>query len=153
MIEVWRITAPEYADTAFSGEGARLWGGRWGSEGRRLVYTAGSLSLALLEVLAGAGDRHRLRGYLAVKASFDEHHLDTLDTASLPTGWDARPYTGVSQAVGDRWLDEQSSLALRVPSVVVPTEWNVLLNPEHPAFEEIVFDVPTAAPFDPRLLG
>lgn len=152
MVEVWRITAPEYADTAYSGEGARLWGGRWGSPGYRVVYASGSLALATLEVLAGANDRRRLRGYLAVSATFDERHLELMDAPALPAGWDARPYTAASQAVGDAWLADERSLALRVPSVVVPSEWNVLLNPGHPAFGEVTVGPPTVAPFDPRLL-
>ncbi len=152
MIEVWRITAPAYADTAFSGEGARLWGGRWGSPGHRLVYASGSLALATLEVLARANDRRRLRGYLAVSATLAERHLEIVEAATLPTGWDARPYTAVSQRIGDQWLEAGRSLALRVPSVVVPSEWNVLVNPAHPAFGEVAVGVPIAAPFDPRLL-
>jgi RES domain-containing protein len=152
VLEVWRITAPEYADTACSGEGAREWGGRFNSPGRRVVYASGSLALATLEVLAGANDRLRLRGYLAIGATFDEQYLDVVEASALPAGWDARPYTAVSQAVGDAWLDEEQSLALRVPSVVVPSEWNVLLNPAHPAFSEVSIGAPTVAPFDPRLL-
>ena len=119
MLEVWRITAPEYADAALSGEGARLWGGgfsgRFNSPGRRVVYASGSLALATLEVLAGANDRRRLRGYLAVGATFDEEHLGVVEASALPPGWDARPYTAVSQAVGDAWISEERSLALRVP--------------------------------------
>ncbi len=111
MVEVWRITAPEYAGDAYSGEGARQWGGRFNSPGKRVVYASGSLA-----------------------------------------GWDARPYTGASQAVGDAWLAEGRSLALRVPSVVVASEWNVLVNPQHPAFGEVEVSAPVAAPFDPRLL-
>jgi RES domain-containing protein len=152
VLEVWRITAPEYADTAYSGEGAREWGGRFNSPGLRVVYASGSLALATLEVLAGANDRRRLRGYLAIGATLDEQHLEVIEASALPAGWDARPYTAVSQAVGDAWLDEERSLALRVPSVVVPSEWNVLLNPAHPAFDEVIIGAPTVAPFDPRLL-
>lgn len=153
MITVWRITAPQYAETAFSGEGARLWGGRFNSPGRRVVYASGSLSLATLEVLAGANDRRRLRGYLAVSATFDEADVETLTVADLPEGWDARPYASASQTIGDTWLDDARSLALRVPSVVVPMEWNVLLNPEHPSFVGVQIGPPTVAPFDPRLLA
>ena len=152
VVEVWRITAPEYADTALSGEGARLWGGRCGSTGRRVVYASGSLALATLEVIAGANDRRRLRGYLAVGATFDEQHLEVVEAASLPAGRDARPYTAASQTAGDAWLDEERSLALRVPSVVVPSEWNVLLNPVHLDFEDVLVGPPTVAPFDPRLV-
>ena len=151
-LTVWRITAPEYAGTAYSGEGARLWGGRFNRPGHRVVYASGSLALAALEVLAGAGDRSRLRGYLAVEATFDEGHVEVLEAAALPQGWDARPYAAASQAVGDRWLEEGRSVVLRVPSVVVPREWNYLLNPAHPLFEEVEVGPPSVAPFDPRLL-
>ena len=75
-----------------------------------------------------------------------------LEIDDLPSGWDARPYTSVSQDVGDRWLVEERSLILIVPCVVNPHDYNFLINPLHPKFDEIDIGEPFAAPFDHRLV-
>lgn len=141
-----------YRDTAFSGEGARLQGGRFNAPGRRVVYTSASLSLAMLEMLVQANDRRRLKEYLCIPVTFDARLVTVLDASDLPDGWDARPYTEVSQAVGDAWLDEAVAAVLRVPSVTVMREHNYLLNPEHAAFGQLVIGAPEPTPFDARLL-
>lgn len=151
-ITVWRIVDPRYAADAFSSIGAEILGGRFNSKGRRLVYTAGSVSLALLELLVQANKRSRLRGYLCNPATFDASQVEMLDGDDLPEGWDARPYTRVSQDFGDRWLDEERSLVLRVPSVVVPQEYSFLINPAHPEVETIEIGEAIQAPFDERLM-
>ena len=148
---VWRIVRPEHAASPYSGEGARLHGGRFNSPGRAVAYASEALSLAMLEQLVRVGAFRRLRGFLCVPATLD----DTLVTTAgpLPVGWDALPYTSVSQAVGDAWLDGARALALRVPSTVVPTDHNVLLNPLHPSFGSSVrVGLPVPVPVDPRLV-
>lgn len=152
MLTVWRIVGPAYVDDAFSGEGAELHGGRFNSKGRKVVYTAGSISLTLLELLVQAGKKERLAGHLCLPATFDEAHVELLVRTDLPAGWDARPYTRVSQEIGDQWWEEQRSLVLGVPSVVVPQEYNYLINPLHPAFDEIEIGSAFPAPFDRRLI-
>lgn len=150
QITVWRIVDPKHAADAFSGIGAEILGGRFNSKGRRLVYTAGSVSLALLELLVQANKRSRLREYLCIPATFDASQVEVHD-ADLPNGWDARPYTHVSQHFGDRWLEEERSLVLRVPSVVVPQEYNYLINPAHPEMGTVEIGDAFPAPFDDRL--
>ena len=151
-VTVWRVVAPSRVADPYSGEGARLAGWRFNSAGRPCVYAAASLSTALLEVLAHAGKFSRLQGHFAVPAILDEGDVGTTDVSALPAGWDARPHTSASQAVGDAWLADGRSLALRVPSVVVPVDWNVLLNPAHPAFARINIGDPVPLPLDARLL-
>ncbi len=151
LLEAWRITPPQYADADFSGLGAEKIGGRFNSKGRRVVYTSGSLSLALLELLVQAGDRRRIRHYRCRSVTFHEQQVEMLDAGDLPEGWDVRPYTRVSQEVGDRWLEEERSLILRVPGVVVPQEYNYLINPLHPDFLDLTLSDPMPVPFDPRL--
>lgn len=153
LVTVWRIVLPEHAAYPFSGEGARLHGGRFNSAGQAVAYASETLALAMLEQLVRVGAFRRLRGFLCVPASFDDGMVETLDVASLPPGWDALPYTSVSQAVGDVWLNSGRSLALRVPSSVVPTDHNVLLNPLHPSFAtEVRIGSPMPVPLDPRLV-
>ena len=149
---LWRITPPQYAATAFSGIGAEQYGGRFNSRGRRVAYTSGSLSLALLELLVQAGDRRRIAHYQYRTALCDSAHIEILTLEALPEGWDGLPYSAVSQAVGDVWLDAAPSLVLRVPSVVVPEEFNYLINPLHPAYSTLKFTAPQSLRLDPRLV-
>ena len=137
--------------TAFSGEGAEEYGGRFNSVGIPIVYTSESVSLATLELLAKAGGRQRLSGRVVLPVTFEESQGIALDEEDLPEGWDDRPYGPASQQVGDKWIQSEESLVLRVPSVVVPEEHNYLINPEHPEFEELEIGEPRPLNVDPRL--
>jgi RES domain-containing protein len=149
---VWRLTRRTYADAAFNGEGARRFGGRFNSPGNLAVYTAESLALALIETLVGLTDYEDLYQYVFFRVELDESHVEILPLDDMPGGWDARPPGASSRHVGDAWLGEKRSLALRVPSVVVPYSHNYVLNPEHPAFGELKVHGAEALPVDPRLV-
>jgi RES domain-containing protein len=146
MTRVWRIVKEKYAGEAFSGEGARRAGGRFNSPGRLVVYTSESLALAELEILVNLPTDRLLSSYVAFRASIPDRRVSTLDREELPEGWRAYPSPEPVPAIGDRWLRSEESLALCVPSAVVPGEDNVLINPRHPAFEE----VETEGSFDPE---
>lgn len=150
---VWRITHARHLESAFSGAGAEKWGGRFNAPGRRVIYTAGSISLAMLEMLVQANTRSRLVDHFCVSATFDDAFVEQLDAEALPAGWDARPYGKAPQEVGDRWLDEERSLVLGVPSIANPYERNYLINPSHARFPKVEIGKPFRAPFDPRLAG
>lgn len=136
------------AHIALDGEGARLWGGRWNSAGRPMIYTAASPSLAVLEVLVHLDltpellpDDYRLLS-IAIP---DATSLNLLDAASLDDA--------ACLAAGDAFLDAGEALALRVSSVVVPQEWNMLLNPAHADMTQVTVITNDPFEFDPRLLG
>jgi len=148
-MEAWRITRARKAADAFSGEGARRFGGRWNSPGVRMVYTAGSRSLAILEVLAHLTTSAPLNHYLLYRIECEEALVQVL--ADLPPGWDAEPPTAASQSAGDAWVASATHPVLSVPSAVVPEERNYLLNPAHPEFARIVIAKPAAYRIDPRL--
>lgn len=147
----WRITSAEHADTAFSGEGAKEYGGRFNSVGTPVVYTSDSISLATLELLAKAGRRQRLSDRVVLPVTFDKNHVIVYEEKDLPEGWDERPHGPASQQIGDQWIESESSVVLQVPSVVVPAEHNYLINPEHPEFEELEIGEPRPLDPDPRL--
>jgi RES domain-containing protein len=147
----WRITSEKYAETAFSGEGAKEYGGRFNSPGTLVVYTSESISLATLELLAKAGKRQRLSRRVVLPVTFGEHSVIAYDESDLPEAWDDRPYGPASQQVGDEWVRSGESPVLRVPSVVVPEEHNYLINPEHPKFGELEIGEPRPLSPDPRL--
>lgn len=147
MAQVWRLVKETHADSAFSGEGARRGGGRFNSPGRPVVYTSESLALAELEILVHLPTSRLLASYVAFRALLPDEAIETLDRATLPSNWRESPVPRSVQAVGDAWLQSESSLALRVPSAVVPAEDNVLINPDHPGVEEMTIE----GPFDPDI--
>jgi RES domain-containing protein len=151
MAQVWRIVKEKYADSAFSGEGARRAGGRFNSPGRPVVYTSASLALAELEILVNLPTDRLLASYVAFRAHVPDAHMTTLDRAALPDHWRTNPAPQAVRALGDEWLQAKSALALRVPSAVVPRENNVLLNPEHPNFENVTVEGPLDPDLDDRL--
>lgn len=151
QLTLWRLERKKYADTAFSGEGARLYGNRFNSKGTRVIYTAESLPLALLETLVGLTSYKQLYQYVFFQADVSTEHVEELGE-NLPTGWDTHPPRSVSKDIGDAWVSSGRSLVLRVPSVIVPYSYNYLMNPEHPAFDEVEIHDPESLPVDERLV-
>ncbi|TVQ16086.1 MAG: RES domain-containing protein [Balneolaceae bacterium] len=153
QIRAWRMTKPEYANSALSGLGARQFGGRFNSPGHAVFYTSGSISLCMLEMLVQVNKQKRLDSFICTGISFDESLVEWRPAGSLPNGWDDLPYTRVSCETGDEWLNSGRTAVLAVPSVVVPQEWNYLLNPVHPDFKSLKVSESTFTPFDRRLLN
>lgn len=144
--------APKWADSAFDGEGARLYGGRWNSKGVRLVYTAGSLALACLELLVNIDYEGTFSDYVAIPVEFDESLVLRVAPESLPHDWQDPNALPRTRAIGDAWVARGSSAMLEVPSRVVPEETNYLLNPEHPDAGSVRIGQPRAFRLDPDLV-
>lgn len=137
---VYRVCRSRWA--MLDGEGARRVGARWNSPGRAIVYMADSISLAVLENLVHLSRQDFPTGYVVIAAVIpDSIAILSLDELANP------------QAGGDQWFDSQASAALRVSSVVVPAEFNFLLNPAHPDFQRIVVEPATPFNFDSRLFA
>ncbi len=134
-MQCYRIVKPAHAPTALSGEGARLYGGRWNPPGWRCVYTAGSRALAVLEMLVHLVGRGRALPYVLLTVEVPDETL--LDSGPQAEGWNATPPGRISQNPGEGWLREKKSAALRVPSTIVPEESNFLLNPLAPGFDRV----------------
>ena len=152
-LAAWRIVKARYAESAFSGEGARLYGGRWNSPGVPVVYAAQHQSLAVLEVLVGLEDASLLPRFVLFKVEFENGLVETLADAALPRAWRANPPPRSTQRLGDAWAAEARSAVLSVPSAVVPAERVYLLNPRHPNFGALAIEGPYPYAFDPRLGG
>ena len=153
MPRTWRITKAKYAGSAFDGEGARLYGGRWSSPGTRVVYVADSLALATLEVLVHLQHPPTLAEYVVFSVDFPDKSVKELADADLPANWRQSPSPPENQSIGDAWARRGRSLALRLPSVITIHEYNYLLNPEHPDFRRVKISKPVPWDVDPRVFG
>lgn len=142
---------PRHASTAFSGEGAIRYGGRWNPPGVRVVYTSSSVALAVLEVLAYRKATKPLPPRLLFRVHLAAGQVRQLEPSALPEDWNAYPYPTSTQRVGAAWVDEGATVALAVPSVLVPQEANVVLNCAHPDFPGLRVEGPEPFPFEPRL--
>jgi RES domain-containing protein len=135
----------------FDGTGARLYGGRWNSPGRPVIYAAETFAGALLEALVHANVGKVPRRHAVIDIVIpDSLEVETVEPRSLP-GWRAESQL-VCRRFGDRWLNESRSCVLLVPSAVTDGhERNVLINPLHPDFAQITASKPKAIRWDQRL--
>ncbi|WP_058188878.1 RES family NAD+ phosphorylase [Terracidiphilus gabretensis] len=153
MLSCWRIVQERFSKEAFTGEGARLYGGRWNSVGHAAVYAGGSRALAVLEMLVHLDGPQLLSSYLLYEAEFAESLMTELPAGGLPQDWRDDSAPGSTQAIGDAWIRSGASAVLRVPSVLIPQEHNYLLNPRHAEFGKIRISAPERFAFDSRLKG
>jgi RES domain-containing protein len=150
-ITAWRITKRRHLKDAFTGTGARKYGGRWNGPGTPVIYTAETQSLAALEVLVHIEAPDLLQRYVLVGVEIDASWVVELDRSRLPLNWRAQPPPHQLRTIGDQWVAGGSSVALRVPSTLVPAEFNFLLNPAHADFKKLVIKEPISFSFDERL--
>ena len=150
-LSLWRISKRKYAHTAFSGEGARRVGGRWNSRGQGMVYTSGTLSLAALEVFVHMEvDVATMLAWIRVDVPTDVK-IEYIEVAQLLPDWRDIPAPAVLATMGDNWFRSGSTAILAVPSVVIPIEYNYLINPSHPDFARLTVELPQPFELDPRL--
>jgi RES domain-containing protein len=152
MPAAWRIVKKRHADSAFDGEGARRYGGRWSSPGTPVVYVSDTRALCLLEVLAGLRSVKPVQSYVLIPVTFDDSLILSVQSSDLPSEWRQSPPNPSTQAIGDDWVDQLRSAVLRVPSVIVTEEFNYILNPAHPDFGCIQIGDPRDFTVDSRLL-
>lgn len=151
-MRVWRIARAAYQ--ALDGEGARLYGGRWNPEGLAVVYTSTTLALAALEYLIHVDPALVPTDLVAMAIDVPEDvAADRVDLATLPADWREAPDHPACLEIGEAWAAAGKTLALRVPSAVVPEEENLLINPLHRDAARITVVRVRPFAFDPRLLA
>ena len=147
---LWRIARASYS--SLDDEGARLYGARWSSQGMAVVYTASHLSLAALEYLVHIDPEDAPDDLVALGLQIPEQASQLVcGPSDLPAGWWQTPPPPECQEVGDRWIREGQHLLFRVPSVLVPEEEIVLMNPGHPEARGVRIAGSRPFSFDPRL--
>jgi RES domain-containing protein len=151
-LTLWRLVKARHAANAFDGEGARRYGGRWNERGTRIVYLGGSLSLAALETFVHLTAADARIAFAAIEVRVpDDVEVSSLAPGALPENWRLEPPPEQTKVIGTDWAMREDSLLLRVPSVIVPKEWNYLLNPGHRAFRQLEIFPPVAFGFDERM--
>jgi RES domain-containing protein len=135
----------------FDGTGASLIGGRWNSPGRPVIYAAETFAGALLEVLVHSNLGRLPKTHAAIEISIPEPvSAESLEGPNLP-GWDAEDQLA-TRVFGDEWLGTSRSAVLLVPSAILRgRERNILINPKHPDFAQIVASEPQDVQWDKRL--
>jgi RES domain-containing protein len=141
------------AATAFDGEGARLYGGRWNSVGVPMAYASEHQSLAALELRVHIDKTKMRMRFKCFTFQFDENLKKTFRVDRLPKDWRQEPPPISLQHMGDSWVISNASVILAVPSVIIPREFNYLVNPRHPDFTKLKTNPPTDFAFDQRLFG
>ena len=137
-MRAYRLVKARHKDTALDGSGAKAHGGRWNSKGVAAVYASESVSLAALELLVHLHRSAVLNEYLLFSLEVPDEGVMWLDEGALPKDWRADPPPSSTAAIGDEWIASGLSLALSVPSTLVPMQRNLLLNPAHDAFDAVI---------------
>lgn len=155
-ISLWRIAkhTADYRADDLSGGGAKFTGGRWNSKGQAVVYASTTIALATLETLAHLGDNIAIRNAFLIRLDvpasiWDEREYITPD--DLDPTWAAEPPGSTTIQFGDDWINSGSAALLLVPSVIVPEEFNVLVNPAHRDAKKISASVTRQYIYDSRL--
>ena len=141
-MKLWRIAAEtrSYRADDLSGQGAAKFPGRWNDTGQTILYTAPTIAMAVLETASHIDDAglplNRFLVEVTIPLSVWKARI-VLDTAQLPVAWSAIPSGQASVRIGAKWLQDQRSAILIVPSVVVPEEQVSLINPQHAGMAKI----------------
>lgn len=137
MTKAWCIVRKKRLTDAFTGEGARLGGGRWNHVGTPVVYVSETLSLAALELFI-----HFTRKDIKLSKSLVAIPIEILDSLKitevsikeLKADWRMSPPSNSTKDIGTEWAQNGISPILRVPSAIIPHEFNLVLNPKHSDF-------------------
>ncbi|HHN6585520.1 TPA: RES family NAD+ phosphorylase [Escherichia coli] len=149
---LYRLTKTKYLSTAWTGFGAREAGGRWNSPGVSMVYVSETASLTMLETLVHLHAAHILDSFTLLRIDVPDEQIQTASMDELPDNWADEDAPPELAAYGDAWCFSGGSVALRVPSALLPVEYNFLMNPEHPDFFTIIQKAQTIPfRFDRRL--
>jgi len=153
MPSAWRIVRAARVNSAFTGVGGRLYGGRWNSRGTAVAYVSEHESLAALELLVHTIPLSPIERYLSFRLEWQDKLTEYFPLKNLPLHWNTEPPASETMQIGDEWIRRGRSVALAVPSVLSTSEMNFLLNPRHPDFKKVKISQPIEYRFDLRLLN
>jgi RES domain-containing protein len=148
---VYRFAVEQYKED-ISGNGAKLFGGRWNSKGMSVLYTSNHISLSVLELLVHNKNYSSYKDPFLISISIPDDMIPVLTAVEkLTAGWNSKiEYT---RWIGDQFLSVNSSLVLQVPSSIIPQEHNFLINPRHKDFKKVKIVATELFELDKRLFN
>lgn len=151
-MHIFRIAKARYIND-LSGEGARLYGGRWNKVGDPMIYFSEHLSLSLLEIIVHVDYGKFPLDYSFLKVEIPDATVKIIGSIDfIKPKWTTEEAVAQLQMFGSNWLKRQESLALKVPSAVLQKENNILINPLHKDFKKLKIIEIDKMDLDPRLL-
>lgn len=144
-----RITSKAYVRD-LSGTGAMLYGGRWNSKGIRMLYTSASLSLAALETVVNLSGSKLDQSLFCIELELPDD-LPISEVSGLQENWNGYPHNSTTVEIGNNFI-KKNGLCLKVPSAIIPSEYNYLLNPAHEDFLKVKFQDARPLMLDKRLI-
>ena len=150
-MKVYRISKEKYS-TDHSGKGAALFGGRWNSLYKPVLYTSGSISLAALEIIAHLSDVVISESYSLITYDLSAMTIGILSAEILPPEWNLVQNITICQEIGDAFLSKNEYPVLKVPSAIIPIEYNYLINPLHRSFIDIKVENIQPFEWDKRII-
>lgn len=150
-MRIYRISKTKYIDD-LSGEGAKLYGGRWNQIGDAMLYFSQNLSLSLLEIIVHAEYSDLPLDCSFVEAEIPDSIIKTINSIDfVQPKWNSDGAVNQLQILGSNWLKGNNGLALKVPSAILQQENNILLNPSHKDFNKLQIKGIYKLDLDPRL--
>ncbi|WP_340620075.1 RES family NAD+ phosphorylase [Xenorhabdus siamensis] len=149
----YRLVKSIHANEAWTGYGAKRFGGRWNHKGYHAVYVSSSIALATLELYVHTSKESLLEEYQLFSIELADKNVDYLDHSYLPDNWRRDPTPVSTMNIGSGWLSAAENVALIIPSCIVPYENNAIINPNHPKFSTAIESVKELDfTFDQRLI-
>jgi len=146
---VYRITGKKYASD-LTGNGASMFGGRWNKKGSPVLYTGENKEIALLETIVHTPPS-LIPSLDILTLEIPDDSITTLEITNLPRNWTAYPAPVVLSEIGEKWIKEGITLALRVPSCIIHSSHNYILNCRHPEYSRVRLIDQRSFKFDSRL--
>ncbi|MEM7086329.1 MAG: RES family NAD+ phosphorylase [Bacteroidota bacterium] len=151
-MKIYRVAKKKFVED-LSGEGARLYGGRWNKKGQSMLYFSEHLSLCVLELLTRIDYEFLSQDYAFIEVEISERSITTIsDISAISKNWRADPPTSATIDFGSKWLSNSEDLAMYVPSAVLPRERNVLVNPNHLSASKLKILHQGPLELDPRMI-
>ena len=151
-MKVYRITRKRYEKHVLNGEGGRKVASRWNYKGDPITYTSATRALSLLEMLVHMDmeDMRKMDLVICEITIPETVKVQTIPAKSLPEGWQKTPFSQGPQAYWHAFIQKKKAAVLRVPSIIIPQEWNYLIDPMHEQAGKIKVNSCSALSIDSR---
>lgn len=146
---VYRITANKYAGD-LTGIGAALFGGRWNKKGTPVLYTGGNKEIALLETIVHTPP-FLIPALEILTLEIPDDSITTIEAINLPVNWTVYPAPAILSEIGEKWIKEGKTIAMKVPSCIIHSSYNYILNCRHADYSRVKLIDQKNFKFDSRL--